>query len=108
MDLKQNINKVHGDLLNNFNDVKIVEKSSLEMNNYFELSVLENNKELKLIIRKNDIENNTFNWKYYSNPLDPDSHLIERVSSINGFYNDVKDILEKNRFDVNYLKEINK
>lgn len=108
MDLKQNINKVHGDLLNNFNDVKIVEKSSIEMNNYFELSILENNKELKVIIRKSDIENNTFNWKYYSNPLNTDSHLIERVSSINGFYNDVKDILEKNRFDEDYLKEINK
>jgi hypothetical protein len=108
MDLKHNINKVHGDLLNNFNDVKIVEKSSLEMNNYFELSVLENNKELKLIIRKNDIENNIFNWKYYSNPLNMDSYLIERVSSIGNFYNDVKDILEKNRFNEDYLKEINK
>lgn len=107
MDLKQNINKVHGDLLNNFNDVKIVEKSSLEMNNYFELSVLENNKELKLIIRKNDIENNIFNWKYYSNPLNIDSYLIERVSSIGNFYNDVKDILEKNRFDEDYLNKVN-
>ena len=107
MYLKQNINKVHGDLLNSFNTVKIVEKSSLEMNNYFELSVIENKKELKVIIRKSDIENNTFNWKYYSNPLDTNSYLIERVSSINGFYNDVKDILEKNRFDEDYLNKIN-
>jgi hypothetical protein len=30
MYLKQNINKVHGDLLNNFNEVIILEKSSLE------------------------------------------------------------------------------
>jgi hypothetical protein len=34
----------------------ILEKSSLEMSNYFELSILENNKELKVIIKKSDIK----------------------------------------------------
>jgi hypothetical protein len=108
MYLKQNINKVHGDLINNFNGVSILEKSSLEMSNYFELSILENNKELKVIIKKSDIANMTFNWKYYSNPLDINSHLIERKSSIDNFYNDVKDILEKNRFDKDYINMLNK
>jgi hypothetical protein len=98
MYLKQNINKVHGDLINNFNKVIILEKSSLEMSNYFELSILENNKELKVIIKKSDIANTTFNWN---------SYLIERKSSIDNFYNDVKDILEKNRFDVDYVNKIN-
>jgi hypothetical protein len=107
MYLKQNINKVHGDLINNFNEVIILEKSSLEMSNYFELSILENNKELKVIIKKSDIANTNFNWKYYSNPLDSNSYLIERKSSIDNFYNDVKDILEKNRFDVDYVNKIN-
>mgnify|MGYP003562728227 CR=1 FL=1 len=105
MELKQNINRVHGDLTNYFEDVKISEKSSKELGNYFELSVLENNKEVKAIIKMTEIENANFFWEYYANPLDETS-LVERVSSIYTFSSDVQDIFEKNRFSSDYLNQI--
>ena len=35
MELKQNINRVHGDLTNYFENVQISEKSNKELGNYF-------------------------------------------------------------------------
>lgn len=105
MELKQNINKVHGDLTNYFENVQISEKSNKELGNYFELSVLENNKEVKAIIKMTEIENANFSWEYYANPLDENS-LVERVSSIYTFSSDVQDIFEKNRFSSDYLNQI--
>jgi hypothetical protein len=105
MELKQNINKVHGDLTNYFENVKISEKSNKELGNYFELSVLENNKEVKVIIKMTEIENANFSWNYYANPLDENS-LVERVSSIYTFSSDVQDIFEKNRFSSDYINQI--
>jgi len=101
MELKQNINRVHGDLTNYFENVKISEKSNKELGNYFELSVLENNKEVKAIIKMTEIENANFSWNYYANPSDENS-LVERVSSIYTFSSDVQDIFEKNRFSSDY------
>jgi hypothetical protein len=105
MELKQNINRVHGDLTNYFENVQISEKSNKELGNYFELSVLENNKEVKAIIKMTEIENANFSWEYYANPLDENS-LVERVSSIYTFSSDVQDIFEKNRFSSDYLNQI--
>jgi hypothetical protein len=104
MELKQNINRVHGDLTNYFENVQISEKSNKELGNYFELSVLENNKEVKAIIKMTEIENANFSWNYYANPLDENS-LVERVSSIYTFSSDVQDIFEKNRFSSDYIVE---
>lgn len=106
MELKQNINRVHGDLTNYFENVQISEKSNKELGNYFELSVLENNKEVKAIIKMTEIENANFSWEYYANPLDETS-LVERVSSIYTFSSDVQDIFEKNRFSSDYLNKVN-
>jgi hypothetical protein len=103
MDIKYNINKLHGLLISNFKDVSIVEKSTKDFGNYFEISVKED-KEVKIIITKKDIENTNFNWKYYSNPNDELSFLIERNSSIDKISSDIKDILIKNRFNEEYLK----
>ena len=104
MELKQNINRVHGNLTNYFENVQISEKSNKELGNYFELSVLENNKEVKAIIKMTEIENANFSWNYYANPLDENS-LVERVSSIYTFSSDVQDIFEKNRFNSDYIIE---
>jgi hypothetical protein len=106
MELKQNINRVHGDLTNYFENVQISEKSNKELGNYFELSVLENNKEIKAIIKMTEIENDNFSWNYYANPLDENS-LVERVSSIYTFSSDVQDIFEKNRFSSDYINKVN-
>lgn len=106
MELKKNINKVHVDLTNSFENVKITEKSNKDLGNYFELSVLENKKEVKAIIKMTEIENSNFSWNYYANPLDETS-LVERVSSIYTFSSDVQDIFEKDRFDSDYLVKVN-
>lgn len=102
-EMKYNINKLHGLLLNEFSNVKINEKTSMEFGNYFEISINEG-KEVKMIVTKKDIENKTFDWRYFSNPLNESSFLIERKSSIENISNDIKDIFNKNRFDEDYLK----
>ena len=107
MDLKVNINKIHSDLTNGYEDVSIVEKTDKKFGNYFELSVKENNKDLKIVLSKQNIENQKFDWSYYSNPLDENSYLVERSSDINSFIQDVEDIFEKSRFDSDYLEKLN-
>lgn len=107
MSFKENINKIHFDISNRFDNVSIVEKSNHQYGNYIEVSINEGGKSLISIIRKVDIESNIFNWSYKSNPNDESSTLIERNSSVENFINDVKDIFEKNRFDSDYIKTIN-
>lgn len=105
--LRENINKIHLEVLNSFQEVLIFEKSSLKHGNYIELSINEGGKNLVALIKKSDLESNNFNWSYKSNPNDENSMLVERNSSVQGFTNDVKDIFEKNRFDSDYIKSIN-
>jgi hypothetical protein len=107
MNLRQNINKVHFDLTNRFGEVTITEKSSLKLGNYFELSILEGNKEVKAILRKTEAEKDIFEWSYFSNPLNESSDLVERTSKLEMFSLDVQEVLEKNRFDSDYLNKIN-
>jgi hypothetical protein len=107
MSLRQNINKVHFDLQNRFEEVTITEKSDLKLGNYFELSILEGNKEVKVILRKTEAEKNVFVWSYFSNPLNESSDLVERTSKIDTFSIDIQEVLEKNRFDSDYLNKIN-
>lgn len=107
MDLKSNINKIHSDLLNNFEDVKITENSSKELQEYIEISIVKESKEVLMIITKKDLSSNSFNWLYYSNP-NTKEYLVERHSSVNSILGDLEDIFEKNRFDSEYLENINK
>jgi hypothetical protein len=106
--MKININKVHGGLVNNFEEVKISEKSNKELGNYFEVSALKESKEVKMIITKKNIENDRFSWSYYSDPSDESSYLIERISTTETIVSDVSDIIEKNRFSEDYLLKIGK
>lgn len=108
MDLKYNINKIHGDLLNNFETVSIKEKSNLKFGNYFEISSTNEGFEVKMILTKKDIELSNIKWSYFSNPLNENSDLVERTSNIDNITNDIKDIISKKRFDSEYLSEINK
>jgi hypothetical protein len=107
MSLRQNINKVHFDLTNRFEEVTITEKSNLKLGQYFELSILESNKEVKVILTKTEAEKGVFNWSYFSNPLNESSDLVERTSKLEMFSLDVQEVLEKNRFDSDYLNKIN-
>lgn len=101
MGLKENINKLHNSLTEKFGEVIILEKSSLEKGNYFEIKITNEDKEVFAIIRKEDIVNDNFNWSYYSNPILKD-HLVERVSVVSKFTEDVTDIFLNNRFCKDY------
>lgn len=105
MNLKSNINKIHSDIILNYEDVKIEEKSSLEFGEFVEITAVNENKKLVLIVSKRELDSNTFNWRYYSNP-NQKSHLVERTSSVNNMINDIKDIFEKNRFDSDYISSL--
>lgn len=109
MDLKYNINKIHSDLISQFykSEIKIEEKSDNRFGNHFEISVINEDRECKMIFSKREIENSKFNWIYFSDPLDENSNIVERTSSIENFVNDVVDIFEKRRFDAGYLNKIN-
>ena len=106
MNLKQNINRINGELSNNFDEVSVSEKSDIKRGNYIELSILEKNKNLKVIISKKDLEGDKFNWEYFANPLNESSDLIQRNSSVSLFIEDVKDIFNKNRFNSEYIESI--
>jgi len=105
MSLKTNANKIHSDLTSLYESVKIEENSNRELGNFVEFRVVENNKELILTIKKYELEKDTFNWSYLSNPEDTNS-IVERVSNINNFLSDIKDIFEKNRFNQDYLQKL--
>jgi hypothetical protein len=106
MDLKMNINKIHVDLKNKFESVEIFEKSSIDFQEYVEIKAVSEGRELIMIIEKKQIQNRSFIWKYYSNPLTKD-YLVERNSNIDNFIDQVTDIFDKNRFDEKYLENLN-
>ena len=107
MDIKFNINKIHSDLISNFSDVSIKEKSNLKFGQYFEISVINENKECRMIVTKKEIESTSFNWSYLDNPLNENSDLVERNSNIDNFISHVNDIITKERFNQDYLSQIN-
>lgn len=103
-----NINTLHSNILSKFykGETKIEEKSNKKFGNYFEISVINENKEVRMIIPITEMENTNFNWYYLSNPLNESSDLVERNSNIHDVADDIKDIFNKNRFSEDYLKEI--
>lgn len=106
MGLKTNINKIHADLKDSFNDVTISEKSDRKFGNYIEMEIVSEGKKVRFISTKQELEGNVFGWKYYSDPTNEESHLVERTSSVDSVVDQIKDIFEKNRFDKNYLKNL--
>ena len=110
MDFKYNINKIHGDLLSQFlnSEIKIEEKSNLKLGNYIEVSIINEGKEVKMVVSKKELENYSFNWSYSENPLNERADFVDRFSSIDDLTSDVKEIFEKNRFSEEYLNELNK
>ena len=67
MNLKYNINKIHGDLISKFNkgEVRIEEKSNLIFGSYIQISVINEGREVKMIMTKKDLEGYKFNWSYF-------------------------------------------
>jgi hypothetical protein len=105
MSIKLNINKIHGGLCELFGEVSVKERSSVEKGNYFELVAEKDGMKAVIVIAKKSVENERFQWGYYSNPESMD-HLVERVSRIETISTDVEEIFEKKRFDSDYLSQI--
>ena len=108
MDVKFNINKIHGDLLNLYSEVSIVEKANAKWGQFFQVEIKNSGKTCLCVITKESNNTPTFNWGYFENPLNEDSHLVARQSDIFSFANHISDIFEKNRFSSDYLQQINK
>lgn len=105
-DIKSNINRLHLLLCNKFSDVKIEEKASSKIGQYFKISINENKKVDILIPFKNIDNKSIINWEYFSNPLDESSYLISRTSDIDSIPNIVSDIIDNNKFSEDYIKSI--
>lgn len=105
MEFISNLNKIHYLLKENFQNLEFFEKSNIKFGNYVEFVVKEN-MECRIIIEKKNLESSNISWKYLSNPLIKDSHLVERSSSIENFVSDVSDIFINRRFDSEYIKTI--
>ena len=54
MSLKSNINKVHFSIKESYQNTDIKEKSDKKFGNYFEINVLHENKNIKMILTKQD------------------------------------------------------
>lgn len=103
MSLKENINRIHFELQNEFADVEFKEMSEKKLGNYFEFTINESNLKLKIQLAHKNLEFERFNWTYLSNPEDYNS-IVERISTGSNFIGDVKDIFQSKRFDSDYLK----
>lgn len=106
MDIRFNINKIDYDLSSKFNDVKILEKSSLKFGKYFEIEINESRMVKMIIPFKNIDGKSTFDWFYYSNPLDESSDLIPRYSNVGDITSHVIDIISNDRYSEDYKNTI--
>lgn len=100
----KNINIIDWDLKQKFENVKITEKSK-KSDFYFEIS-LKSKVEgvdipLVLEISKNELLNNTINWRYLTSASEDEK--INKVSEIKNLSKDIQDIFENKRFDKDYL-----
>ena len=100
----KNINIIDWDLKQKFENVKIVEKSK-KSDFYFEIS-LKSKVEgvdipLVLEISKNELLNNTINWRYLANASE--DQKIAKISEISSLSKDIQDIFKNKRFDKDYL-----
>jgi hypothetical protein len=106
MKFKENINKLHSELESLYGEV-IVNEKFIKGVSFIEMIINEENKNLKLEFKKQDLNSDEFEWNYKSNPLENDSQVVERKSSVSNFTNDVSDIFTKNRFSSDYLEKLN-
>lgn len=104
MDIRYNINRIDVLLQEKFEDVSVKENSSPRFGKFFEISVKQE-KEIKMIIPYKNIDGTKqFEFFYFANPLDEGSDLIPRDSDVESISEVVSDILTKNRFSEEYLK----
>ena len=101
---KSNLNAIHFQLTESFESVSVNDRK--DKWGTLEITV-KDVLEAKILVTKKDLESNQFNFKYFSNPKDDTSYLIERSSTVENFSDIIKDIFDNKRFSEEYLK-INK
>lgn len=104
MDIRYNINRIDVLLQEKFEDVLVKENSSPKFGKFFEICI-KKDKEVRIILPYKNIDGTqTFEFLYYANPLDEESDLIRRRSDVESISEVVNDILTRNRFNEEYLK----
>jgi hypothetical protein len=104
MDIRYNINRIDTELKESFDNVEIKEKSSLKFGKYFEIIIRES-KDVRIILPYKNIDNKvSFEFLYFSNPINEMSELISRNSDIKNISLVVRDIIDNNRFSEEYIK----
>lgn len=104
MNFKSNLNRIHYLLSEKYENIEVKEKANSQLGPYIEM-IIKENLECKIVIRKSDLENNNLSFFYLANPINEDSSIF-RNSSIEGFAETIKDIIDNKRFDSEYLDSI--
>lgn len=107
--IKENINKIDNRLKDLFDSVVITEFQ--EKSKFFvdiQVKKIFENKSVsvKVIIEKPQLESNIIKWKYFSNPQDSTSFLVERTSSFEILAEDINDVVLKKKLDQDYLDSL--
>jgi len=103
--LKENINKIDYELKGLFDSVTIVEKN--HKNNFYLEIICESKKtKVRVNIDKINLNGRNVKWSYYTNPLNENSDIIDRVSNIDSISNDIFQILSKKQMNSEYLESI--
>jgi hypothetical protein len=104
-DYRENLNKIDFILKSKFKSVNISEVREIKGDPkiYF---LVENNDGLrcKIILEKTNLLSDKIPFKYFSNPDERNSFLVERESGVSEFGDVISDIFENRRFDSDYLK----
>lgn len=107
--IKENINKVDGHLKELFDSVNISETQQ-KYKYYFDIKaekVFENKKvAVHVQIEKPQLESKLVTWRYFSNPNDVTSFLVERVSDLEHLALDINDVVVNKKLDSDYLRSI--
>jgi|LakMenEpi03Aug12_release.lakeMendotaPanAssembly.Ray.scaffolds.fasta_scaffold440169_2 hypothetical protein len=115
-ELKSRINKLDYDLKEIFENVYIHEKS---IGNQFFFDILCNGEfwnlnesqayqrvEVKLVIHKSDLLQETVAWMYSSDPSNENAHYVQRESSLNKLAKDIEDVVLNLRMDESYFSNL--
>lgn len=104
MNFKSNLNRIHYLLSEKYENIEVKEKANPQLGSYVEMTIKES-LECKILIKKTDLESNNITFLYLTNPINENS-IISRVSSVEGFAEVVKDIIDNKRFDSEYLESV--
>ena len=115
-ELKKRINKLDFELKEKFENVFISEKS---YGNQFFFTINCNGEfwnlnesqsfqrvELRIIIHKSDLLQESVSWSYLSDPSDESSHWVPRVSNYQFLGNDICDVVTSCRLNPDYLRSL--